>query len=192
MKHIKARIIIAILLAAGITAAIKWYPPAYKYVHPAINYTISKNYDAATWYKRIIKGKAQEPKTVTSSAALAAPCNYQGVARHFGWYYSQETSKQVFNPGLVLEIGQNEPVHPVLSGKIAEIKSQENGYEVIIQHGQSLVSITRGLKKLNVKKGQQVDEETVLGKASDLVYIEIRGQEGPVNIEDMLRPKNSL
>lgn len=186
MSRIKIRMLVAIFILMAITFAYKGNDHSRRVIQPLIDYTITKNYDvsgwAMSWRKRLGGNQAE----MASSYALQIPCQNAKIARHFGWYYNPRTQSQAFNPGVVLKIGQNVPVYPILRGAVREVSIQENRYQVVIQHGDQLQSTIRGLQEVLVKEGQLVEQDSIIGRGHELLYVELKNKEGPVNIEGLL------
>ncbi|MGE5423236.1 MAG: peptidoglycan DD-metalloendopeptidase family protein [Ignavibacteriales bacterium] len=192
MKGFKTRFIVALVVIAALTWIWRGNSGLQDNIGPVIKYTATKNYDVLGWGKSMWAGLNQKTQPAVSTSGFQLPCAYTGITRHFGWYYNPKTNTQQFNPGVFLEIGKDTLIYPVLRGKVSRVVSQENGYQVIIQHGGGLVSMIRGLRETDLKKGALVEEDSVLGSASDLIYLEIRGREGPVDPEGFLNQISSI
>lgn len=192
MQSFKIRTVIALALIVALTWTIKGIPAVSGWLQPALNYTLNTNYDVMGWGQNIFHTSDIEESHTVLEPALRAPCIYSRIVRHFGWFYDPETKKQDFNSGIVLQIDEQVPVYPVFAGKVSDINLDDNCSEVIIQHGNSLISVTRGLQQIYVKKGQAVEEDTELGTAVELLYFELRSREGPVNPEEFLKKDNKV
>lgn len=70
-----------------------------------------------------------------------------------------------FHRALDLKGKTGAPVYPVMAGVVETIQSRHLGYGqyVIINHGSSYKSLYAHLSKILVKKGQKVDQETIIG-----------------------------
>lgn len=192
MGSLKLRILIALLLAAAATWAFQAGELGRKSLTPVLEYTARKDYKILEWGKYVWGKAAGEKAQPVFSSPLQVPCQYDGVARHFGWYVNPEKGAQAFNPGVVLKVGTRTEVYPVLRGQVVKTEYQENSYEVVLRHGSDFTSVIRGLRKINVEVGQRVEEDTELGWASELVYIEMRNREGPFNLEPYLAGNGAL
>lgn len=57
-------------------------------------------------------------------------------------------------------------INPVLDGEIIDIKKDETlGYIIQIKHEKDFISVYQGLSKTNVKKGDKVTQEMVIGES---------------------------
>lgn len=191
MQGFKVRLVVAFLLGVLFSGLGRWGATR-EVMAPFFQYLTKQHYDLNSqirdwWYARNLS--ASHP---VMSQPLRPPCEYRGIARHFGWYYNARTQGQEFNPGVVLSIEDEVPVYPMLPGRVAKIERRENRYEVVIVHGEELVSCVRGLNEIEVRVGQKVAESTLLGRASDILYLEMRNKEEPINIEGYLTSPRSL
>ncbi|MGE5405556.1 MAG: murein hydrolase activator EnvC family protein [Candidatus Saccharibacteria bacterium] len=192
MQSFKIRAVIALALIVVITWTTKGSVTVGRWLQPALRYTVKTNYDILGWGQNIFRTADIEESRNVFKPAMRAPCIYSRIVRHFGWVYDPKTKKQEFNSGIVLQVDEQVPVYPVFSGKVADIKLDDDYSEVIIQHGSSLISITRGLQQVYVRKGQEVEEDTELGTVVNLLYFELRSREGPVNPEEYLKRENKV
>lgn len=192
MSNFKVRLVVTVLLIMALTYIYQYNKEGQQVLKPLLKYTMTQNYDVIKLGKSWIGGRTGLGYKAVSSPALQEPCTYMGITRHFGWCYDSKTHEQYFNPGVILKVGDNVPVYPVLRGKVSKVSSLEGRYEIIIQHGNELISIIRGLSNVSVKPGQQVEEDTLLGKAEGLLYIEIRAKDGPINPERALGGAGTL
>jgi septal ring factor EnvC (AmiA/AmiB activator) len=55
-----------------------------------------------------------------------------------------------------------------------------------------MTSVVRGLREVSVDEGQTVEESTALGKGTDLLYLELKGEDGPINPEGFLTAENPV
>lgn len=74
------------------------------------------------------------------------------------------TARKAFHRGIDLKAAEGTPVHPALEGTIM-FAGQERGYGnmVAVRHADGTVTRYAHLKEINVKEGQFVAKETVLG-----------------------------
>lgn len=70
-----------------------------------------------------------------------------------------------FHPGLDLDGTTGDPIYPFMAGKVETIERAKIGYgmSIVINHGNGITSRYAHLSKFNVKVGQQVDFNTVIG-----------------------------
>jgi len=95
-----------------------------------------------------------------------------------------------FHPGIDLGVARGKPVYPVMSGKIAKVGWSPLGYgnEIIINHGNGLMSLYAHLDKILVEEGQNVDITNEIGEVGSTgnatgphVHLEIHIQGRAVN-----------
>ena len=55
-----------------------------------------------------------------------------------------------------------------------------------------MTSIVRGLHEVSVDEGETVEESTPLGKGTDLLYLELKSEDGPINPEGFLTTENPV
>jgi hypothetical protein len=96
MNSFKIRLLFALILVAAVTWLYQGSGQPIAIVQSWLNYTTTKDYDVSGWVKSIWTGQVVSPAVSTS--ALRLPCDFTGVARHFGWYYNPRTGSQAFNP----------------------------------------------------------------------------------------------
>ncbi|MGI6514382.1 MAG: peptidoglycan DD-metalloendopeptidase family protein [Syntrophomonadaceae bacterium] len=190
MSSFKTRLLIALFLIIAVTWA---YPETGQQdglIHSLLSYATNTDYDVSRWLESIWYD--QELSPASSTSALRLPCSYTEVVRHFGWYYNARTGDQAFNPGVVLRIESGTLVYPVLRGEVTSISLQENGYQVVLKHSEALTSVVRGLREVRVEEGETVDESTPLGRGAELLYLELKNQDGPINPEGFLASENPV
>jgi murein DD-endopeptidase MepM/ murein hydrolase activator NlpD len=97
---------------------------------------------------------------------------------------------RAFHPGIDLDGITGDKVRPIKPGMVEAISYSRYAYgnAVIVNHGEDLTSLYAHLSKISVKKGQEVDFETVLGEvgatgrsSGDHLHLEIRSKGHPVN-----------
>ena len=54
-----------------------------------------------------------------------------------------------------------------------------------------MTSVVRGLREVSVDEGQTVEESTALGKGTDLLYLELKGEDA-INPEGFLTAENPV
>ncbi|MGE5544200.1 MAG: peptidoglycan DD-metalloendopeptidase family protein [Bacillota bacterium] len=190
MSSFKTRLLIALILIVAVTWVYQGSGQPRSIIQSLLNYTTTRDYDVGQWIESIWNDQILAP--AVSKSALHLPCSFTEVVRHFGWYYNARTGTQAFNPGVVLRIDSGTLVYPVLQGEISSVNLQENGYQVVLRHGDNLTSVVRGLREVSVEEGETVDESTPLGRGADLLYLELRNEDGPINPEGFLATENSV
>ena len=95
-----------------------------------------------------------------------------------------------FHPGLDIDGITGDPIKPIKAGKIELVEYSTVGYgkHVIIDHGDNLKSLYAHLSKINVKTGDTVTTDTVLGEMGatgrsfgDHLHLEVRDHGVPIN-----------
>jgi murein DD-endopeptidase MepM/ murein hydrolase activator NlpD len=95
-----------------------------------------------------------------------------------------------FHPGLDLDGITGEPIKPIKIGKVQSVQTSKFGYgnEVIIDHGNGITSLYAHLSKIEVKEGQEVKMDTIVGKMGatghafgDHLHLEVRDHGKQIN-----------
>ncbi|MEQ8175766.1 MAG: M23 family metallopeptidase [Syntrophomonadaceae bacterium] len=128
----------------------------------------------------------KRPVTAVSLKNSQLPCEFVALKQSYGWYWSNDTKKEIFFPGLLLTVQDNTPVRPIMDGKVVEISEGNDGRAVLIMHSQDFYSYYGGLKEVFVSKGNSITMNQVLGKSASQLYLELRGRNGPVDPQLML------
>lgn len=190
MSSFKTRLLIALILIVAVTWVYEGSGQTQGIIQSLLSYATTRDYNVNRWAESIWNDQVMTPAVSTSAFHL--PCSFTEVVRHFGWYYNARTGDQAFNPGVVLRINSGTLVYPILQGEVSSVSLQENGYQVVLQHGDALTSVIRGLREVSVDEGETVDESTPLGKGDDLLYLELKNEDGPINPEGFLATENPV
>lgn len=95
-----------------------------------------------------------------------------------------------FHPGLDLDGNTGDPIKPIKKGvvEVAEVSNVGYGKHVIVDHGGNLKTLYAHLSRINVKVGDEVDTNTILGlmgstghSTGDHLHFEVRDHGIPVN-----------
>ncbi|MFZ3301448.1 MAG: M23 family metallopeptidase [Microgenomates group bacterium] len=95
-----------------------------------------------------------------------------------------------FHPGLDLDGITGDPIKSIKAGKVEVVEFSTVGYgkHVIVDHGDNLKSLYAHLSKVNVKTGDTVSTDTVLGEMGatgrsfgDHLHLEVRDHGVPIN-----------
>ncbi|MFI5240953.1 MAG: M23 family metallopeptidase [Microgenomates group bacterium] len=95
-----------------------------------------------------------------------------------------------FHPGIDLDGLTGEPIKPIKTGKVLSVQTSKFGYgnEIIIDHGNQLISLYAHLSKIEVKKDQVVNMDTELGKmgatghaSGDHLHLEVHDHGKAIN-----------
>jgi 3D (Asp-Asp-Asp) domain-containing protein/LysM repeat protein len=98
-------------------------------------------------------------KFLTWPLSYTLPSNYERIIIRFGDRISTGVSV-----GLGILPLKDEAVKPALPGRIIDVgQSSNSSYYIKIDHGNGVVSVYSNLISKNVKEGQWVDNETILG-----------------------------
>ena len=81
--------------------------------------------------------------------------------------YYNDTYMQ--NSGILYNSDSEFTVVSILDGEVIELKKDDIlGYVVEVKHDNNLISIYQGLKSVNVKKGEQITQNTLIGKSGEI------------------------
>ena len=95
-----------------------------------------------------------------------------------------------FHPGLDLDGKTGDLIKPIKKGKVEVVEFSNVGYgnHIIIDHGNNLKSLYAHLSKIDVKEGDEVTTDMVLGKMGDTgdstgdhLHLEVRDHGIPIN-----------
>ena len=92
---------------------------------------------------------------------------YDGENKEDAIIYYNDTYIQ--NSGVLYNSTEEYTVVSVLDGEVTELKKDALlGYVVEVKHDNNLVSIYQGLKSVSVKKGEQITQNTLIGKSGEI------------------------
>jgi len=81
--------------------------------------------------------------------------------------YYKDTYMQ--NSGILYNSDEEFAVVSILDGEVIDLKKDDIlGYVVEIKHKDNLISTYQGLKSVNVKKGEQITQNTLIGKSGEV------------------------
>jgi len=95
-----------------------------------------------------------------------------------------------FHPAIDVDGITGDPIKPIKNGKVDTVIYSTVGYgkHVIVDHGNELKSLYAHLSKINVKEGQEITTDTVLGEMGatgrsfgDHLHLEVRDRGVPIN-----------
>ncbi len=73
------------------------------------------------------------------------------------------------NSGILYNCEEEFNVVSILDGEVIEVKKDDLlGYVVEVKHSNNLISSYEGLKSINVKKGDRITQETLIGKSGEI------------------------
>lgn len=188
VKQFKLRLLLAILLAAIVCILMR--SAASKEKTRIVLDFILKDYGVE---ERIVDWASQwsgydfkRPLPAASLKNSQLPCEFLTLRQPYGWYWSSEAKREVFFPGLLLTVRDNTPVRPIMDGRVVEISEGSDGRAILIMHNQEFYSYYGGLKEVFVSKGKGITQNQMLGKSGALLYLELRGRNGPIDPQLML------
>jgi murein DD-endopeptidase MepM/ murein hydrolase activator NlpD len=73
-----------------------------------------------------------------------------------------------------------------MAGEVQEIGRNEEGRTVLIKHNETFYSLYGGLKEVLAEENSQVNSNSVLGKSGNMLYLEIRNDDGPLNPHNLI------
>jgi murein DD-endopeptidase MepM/ murein hydrolase activator NlpD len=78
------------------------------------------------------------------------------ISQYYSWYH----------PGIDLAGNDFAPIYPVASGRVVQIEYSRFGYgiNILVDHGDQVISRYAHLRSVNVVLNQKVDKDTCLGK----------------------------
>lgn len=122
-----------------------------------------------------------EPETqIHTTVAIQSPVKEIKVTQGY----------RFFHPGLDLDGNTGDPIKAMKKGvvEVAESSSVGYGKHVIIDHGDNLKTLYAHLSKINVKVGDEVNTDTVIGlmgstghSTGDHLHLEVRDHGIPIN-----------
>ena len=179
----KTRLLIVIVIVTLAGLAMQSNNGSREVVEPVIAY-VMKDYQiekkAATFIHNIRENSTLVP--VSGEAAMQLPCEYLELTQKYGWYWNPEEQQQSFYPGLSLKVKENTLVRPVMAGTVEKISVDDRGRTVLLRHNDQMQSLYGGLKEVLVEENSMVDLDDTLGKSGSSLYLEMRNQDGPLNV----------
>lgn len=100
-----------------------------------------------------------------------------------------------FHPGIDIQSPRGSSIYPIANGKVVEVEIGRFGFghKVVVEHQNGLTSLYAHMDEVNVREGDEVTKETVLGKVGltgwttgPHLHLEIHTQNGALN------PKQAL
>ncbi|MGS0765220.1 M23 family metallopeptidase [Syntrophomonas curvata] len=179
----KTRLLIVIVIVTLAGLAMQSNNGSREVVEPVIAYVL-KDYGVekkiATFVHNVRDNRSVI--AVSGDAAMQLPCEYLELTRKYGWYWDPEEQKQSFHPGLSLRVRDNTLVKPVMAGQVARISRDSKGRTVLLQHDDGVYSLYSGLKEVLVEEKTRVGLDDTLGKCGSSLYLEMKNQDGPLNV----------
>ena len=129
-----------------------------------------------------------QPLETTTSTGFQFPLKDYSISQCFSWIH----------PGIDLDAELNAPVYPVAEGKVKQIYRWSFGYghHIIVDHGNTLESLYAHLSTAEVKLGDKVEKDTVLGRVGSTgwatgshLHLEIHERGLPLNPLEILSQK---
>lgn len=79
--------------------------------------------------------------------------------------FSLTQGYRLFHPGIDLAAAKGSPVYPIMDGKVETVASWRwaFGNHVIIDHGSGWKSLYAHLSKIEVKEGEEVNKDSIIG-----------------------------
>jgi len=102
----------------------------------------------------------------------------------------------LFHPAIDMVAPKDTPVHPVMAGKVEKVEYGrfDYGNNIIINHGNRITSRYAHLSKIEVKNGEEVTQETIIGRIGSTgwatgshLHLEIRENVKNLNPITLLR-----
>ena len=116
--------------------------------------------------------------TIKEDSVIIKPYQNEEVKIYKKFYDGSENKENAIiyyngtymqNSGIIYSYDSEFNVVSVLDGEVIEVKKEELlGYVVEIRHDNNLISTYQGLKSVNVKKGETVTQDTLIGKSGEI------------------------
>jgi phosphonopyruvate decarboxylase len=108
---------------------------------------------------------------MTSEQHVMAANEGNAIAIAAGHYMATGKLPLVYmqNSGILYNSDNEYSIVSILDGEVIELKKDNIlGYVIEVKHDNNLISIYQGLKSVNVKKGDQINQGTLLGKSGEI------------------------
>jgi murein DD-endopeptidase MepM/ murein hydrolase activator NlpD len=106
----------------------------------------------------------RELKDVLLALPSTMPLKQYDITSGFGIRKHPISGQPRFHAGIDLTSDHSDDVYPVKPGKVVLARNYQNyGNTVIIQHARGVETLYAHLHRIDVKEGQEVDTETVIG-----------------------------
>ncbi|MBO8158778.1 M23 family metallopeptidase [Thermosyntropha sp.] len=177
------RMFIVLIIAIFTSISLKAGHESKAVVEPVLRY-ILRDYGFESKIAAFLENYQEEHEEVpvmSKGIRWQKPCEFLYVIQKYGWYWNEKEKRQEFSPGIRIKVKNNSLIKPITEGVVEEIGSDKKGRYVLIKHDESFFSLYGGLKEILVTEKSKVDKETILGKSTDVLYMELRDQEGPIN-----------
>lgn len=116
--------------------------------------------------------------TLSEDSVIIKPFQDEKVQVYKKYYDIEESDENsiiyfndtyIQNSGILYNSDTEFVVVSILDGEVIDVKKDDLlGYVVEIKHDDNLISTYEGLKSINVKKGEQVTQNTVVGKSGEI------------------------
>lgn len=96
-----------------------------------------------------------EPETIRTQRSLRLPVETFALSQ--GYHF--------LHPGIDLAATKGSPVYAIMGGQVSEIKRDRFGFgnHVLVDHGNGLKSLYAHLSKIEVKEGETITNQTIVG-----------------------------
>jgi murein DD-endopeptidase MepM/ murein hydrolase activator NlpD len=180
----RVRLLIVIILSALAGFLMQASSSSREAVEPVIKYIMGKSYNVEDVFSHLrssILDYTGVSTPVAGNNVFQLPCKFTGIVQNYGWFYNLKKNKQEFYPGISLQVKDNSLVRPVLPGQVEKITVDGDNRSILIKHDSGYYSLYGGLKEILVSEKDQIILDSVLGKSSKTLYLELRDQDGPVD-----------
>lgn len=182
LKSFKLRLLLVIMLVAITGLIMQSGHSSRQVVEPVLQYIMETDYPVEKTLGRLFDRQIAPGIPIQSPELLRVPCKFIEVEKQYGWYWSPEEEKQQFCPGVYLKVKEDTLVRPILQGQVSKVDPDKKSEgQILIKHGDELISLYGGLDEVLVQEGDKVQTDTILGKTGSRMYFEIRTGEGPVD-----------
>lgn len=176
-------------------------------LHRAVNATTMETFGVvakAPFFKNIVKNVSNlvRLEEITKQISASQPSlndqevfqNWSwpvkgNITKRFGWETEVSGNGKRFYPGIEITAPSNYAVNAVASGRITEIRQEEdNGWLIAIDHGHGWRSAYHNLDHIHVKVGQYVNSGEIIARlakkdqsAKSKMSFELKKDEQPVD-----------
>lgn len=183
LGNFRIRMLAVIIIAALAGLAMQSGYQSREIAEPVLHYVL-KDYGVeekiALWIENM-QAEKEAGVQVMGTGNMQSPCAFISVVRPYGWHWNPEMNKQEFSPGIIMKVEDNTLIKPILEGRVEEISENSQGRMIRINHDENTVSYYGGLEEILVEVGQSVAQDQVIGKCSDVFYLELQDENGPIN-----------
>lgn len=184
LGNIRIRFLLVIVIAAVLSFMMQ-SEHTKRQVEPVLNYVMATDYNLEELISVFLKTEDHDTKiestTTSSPVVLQFPCEFISIKKNYGWYWDIESNKQVFYPGVYLQVKENSPVRAICAGKVQIIEGNAKERKIVINHSDDLFSVYGQLQEVLIENNAEITQDIIIGKTGQEMYFELRDKNGPVS-----------